>query len=70
MKTYNVRLRFDDLPEKSLLRPEEIAGFLSVSLLTVYRWYEMRLIQGTRLNRSVRICTESVIRQVKERQNK
>jgi len=52
MKTYDVRLRFDDLPEKSLLRPEEVAGFLSVSLRTVYRWYEMGLIQGTRLNRS------------------
>jgi excisionase family DNA binding protein len=69
MKTYDVRLRFDDLPEKSLLRPEEVAGFLSVSLRTVYRWYEMGLIQGTRLNRSVRIFRESVIKQVKERQN-
>lgn len=69
MKNVDGLLNFDDLPQKSLLRPEEVAGFLSVSLRTVYRWYEMGLIQGTRLNRSVRIFRESVIKQVKEKKN-
>lgn len=69
MKGAGVLLNFDDLPHKSLLRPEEVAGFLSVSLRTIYRWYEMGLIQGTRLNRSVRIFRESVVKQVEEKQN-
>ena len=69
MKSPDTVLNFDDLPQKSLLRPEEVAGFLSVSLRTVYRWYEMGLIQGTRLNRSVRIFRESVIKQVREKKN-
>jgi excisionase family DNA binding protein len=69
MKSPDTTLNFDDLPQKSLLRPEEVAGFLSVSLRTVYRWYEMGLIQGTRLNRSVRIFRESVIKQVREKKN-
>jgi hypothetical protein len=30
---------FGDLPLKTLLKPDEIALFLSVSLKTIHRWY-------------------------------
>ena len=53
---------FHDLPQKTLLRPDEVAIFLSVSLKTVYRWYRSGLIDGTKVKRSLRIYRDSVLR--------
>jgi excisionase family DNA binding protein len=53
---------FYDLPRKTLLRPDEVAIFLSVSLKTVYRWYRSGLIEGTKVKRSLRIYRDSVLR--------
>lgn len=53
---------FHDLPHKTLLRPDEVAIFLSVSLKTVYRWYRSGLIDGTKVKRSLRIYRDSVLR--------
>jgi excisionase family DNA binding protein len=55
---------FDDLPQKTLLRPDEVALFLSVSLKTVYRWYRTGLIEGTKVKRSLRIYRDSILRLV------
>jgi excisionase family DNA binding protein len=69
MQSDDLLLGFDELPRKTLLRPDEVAGFLNVSLRTIYRWYEMGVIEGTRLNRSVRIFRESVLKRVEEKRN-
>ena len=57
-----VGTEFQDLPHKTLLRPDEVAVFLSVSLKTVYRWYRSGLIEGTKVKRSLRIFRESILR--------
>jgi excisionase family DNA binding protein len=53
---------FHDLPHKTLLRPDEVAIFLSVSLKTVYRWYRSGLIEGIKVKRSLRIYRDSILR--------
>ena len=53
---------FEDLPHKTLLRPDEVAIFLSVSLKTVYRWYRSGLIEGTKVKRSLRIYRDSILK--------
>ena len=57
---------YSDLPFKTLLRPDEVAQFLSVSLKTVYRWYRAGVLDGTKVNRSLRIYRESVLRLLEE----
>jgi excisionase family DNA binding protein len=57
-------VEYQDLPQKTLLRPDEVAIFLSVSLKTVYRWYRSGLIDGTKVKRSLRIFRTSVLRLV------
>ena len=56
-----------DLPKKTLLRPDEVALFLRVSLKTVYRWQAKGLLQGIRFQRSLRIFRESVVKLIQER---
>jgi excisionase family DNA binding protein len=69
MESDKALLNFEELPRKSLLRPQEVADFLNVSLRTVYRWYEMGMLEGTRLKGSMRIFRESVIKLVGDPQN-
>lgn len=69
MQSSNAFLNFDGLPRKTLLRPQEVATIMNVSSSTIYRWYEMGVIQGTRLNRTLRIFRESVIRQIEAQKN-
>lgn len=38
--------KFADLPEKTLLRPDEVAKFFSVSVQTVYNWHNEGKIEG------------------------
>lgn len=56
----------DELPNKRLLRPSEVAEFLGVSNKTIYRWFEMGLIEGVRMNRSIRILRTSVVARLSE----
>jgi excisionase family DNA binding protein len=58
---------FPDLPLKTLLRPDEVASFLSVSLKTVYRWYRTGLIRGTKVKRSLRIYRDSILRLIDDK---
>jgi excisionase family DNA binding protein len=66
MRLYNLlkgaSTEFQDLPHKTLLRPDEVAIFLSVSLKTVYRWYRAGLIDGTKVKRSLRIYRDSILK--------
>ena len=58
---------FEDLPGKTLLRPDEVARFLSVSPRTIYLWYRSGLIEGSKANGSLRIRRDSVVRLVEEK---
>jgi excisionase family DNA binding protein len=58
---------FQDLPHKTLLRPDEVALFMSVSLKTVYRWYRSGLIEGAKVKRSLRIYRDSILKLVDEK---
>jgi excisionase family DNA binding protein len=58
---------FRDLPRKTLLRPGEVALFLSVSLETVYRWYRSGFIEGVKAKSSIRIYRDSIIKLVDEK---
>jgi len=50
-----------DLPNKSLLRPDEVAKYLSVSVKTVYRWIDMGRIEGVKVAGGlVRIPREAI----------
>ena len=64
-KGYNTE--FVDLPCKTLLKPDEVALFLSVSSNTVRRWYHSGLIAGVKAKRSLRIYRDSVVKLVDEK---
>lgn len=49
-----------DLPDRHYLRPDEVAEFLSVSLATVYRWRDIGILVGVKINGTLRITRESV----------
>ncbi len=51
----------DDLPETTLLRPDEVAAFLRISKKTVYRWYASGLLNGIKIGKALRIYRKSVI---------
>jgi hypothetical protein len=51
-----------DLPQKTLLRPDEAATFFKVSRQTIYLWCEMGLLVSCNLNGgTLRIFRDSVI---------
>lgn len=54
--------KYADLPEKTLLRPDEVARFFSVSIRTVYGWVDMGRLQGNKYGKVLRIYRESVLR--------
>jgi len=58
---------FRDLPGKTLLRPDEVARFLSVSIKTIMRWYHSGLIEGVKAGGSLRIYRESIVSLVEEK---
>lgn len=49
------------LPDKPLLRVEEVANFFQVTRMTIYNWYETEKIKGTKINGILRIYRQSVI---------
>ena len=50
------------LPQKAMLRPDEVARFLNVSRRTVYNWVEDGKIDAKKCSRNlIRISRESVI---------
>jgi excisionase family DNA binding protein len=59
--TNEVQILLNDVPNRKLLKPVEVAVFLGVSAKTIYRWCDMGLIESIKLNRSVRVLRASVI---------
>jgi excisionase family DNA binding protein len=44
-----------NLPDKELLRPDEVAKFWRVSVKTIYRWIEIGIIPGVKKGGTVRV---------------
>jgi len=59
--TNEVQILLDDVPNRKLLKPVEVAGFLGVSAKTIYRWCDMGLMESFKLNGSVRVLRASVL---------
>lgn len=53
-----------DLPNKALLRPDEVADYFSVDVRTVYLWIEEGIIQNAIrvTKKTIRIPREEAIR--------
>jgi len=59
-------MKFPDLPEKSLLTPEEVAKFLTVSKQTVYNWCESGELRCARPKGVLRIYRVSVLEMLRK----
>ena len=59
--TDEVRILVDDVPDRILLKPAEVATCLRVSAKTIYRWCDMGLMESVKLNGSVRVLRASVV---------
>jgi excisionase family DNA binding protein len=49
-----------ELPERTLLRPSEVASFFNVSPKTIYLWHEMGRIEGIKIRTTLRIFAASL----------
>lgn len=55
-----------ELPDKALLRPDEVAEYFSVSTRTVYRWIECGTLGAVKVGGDcIRIPRESVEKSLK-----
>ena len=50
-----------ELPNKELLRPDEVAKYLSVSRKTIYLWIDTGKLDAVRISRLIRIPRKSVL---------
>jgi excisionase family DNA binding protein len=50
-----------DLPDKKLLRPDEVAEYLRVSKKTVHRWVKKGTLDAIKINNLVRIPRSAVV---------
>ena len=50
-----------DLPDKNLLRPDEVAEYLRVSKKTVHRWVKKGTLDAIKINNLVRIPRSAVV---------
>lgn len=50
-----------DLPDKALLRPDEVAAYLDVTRKTIYQWISLGKLEAVKLSRIIRIPRESVL---------
>jgi len=55
-------MEIETLPNKELLRPDEVAKYFSVTRRTVYLWCENGYLEAVKIGGTVRIKRESVIR--------
>jgi excisionase family DNA binding protein len=60
-------LSYNDLPQKTLLRPDEVADFLRLSRQSVHRLYESGEIEGIKTGKPLRLFRESVIMYMKKK---
>ena len=58
-------MKFHDLPDKTLLTPDEVASFFSVAKSTVYKWCDEGELKSTNIG-VLRIYRVSVIAKVEK----
>jgi len=51
-----------ELPDRTFLKPTEVASLLDVSPKTVYFWHSVGIIEGVKIQKIVRIYTSSLER--------
>jgi len=54
--------KYQDLPKKTLLRPEEAAEFFSVDVKTVYAWCDDGTLQSMKIKGTMRIYRQSIMK--------
>ena len=47
------------LPDKKLLRPDEVAAFWSVSVKTIYRWIDIGILDAVKKGGTIRVPKEN-----------
>ena len=55
----------EELPNKALLLPREVALVLRISIATVYRWCDEGLLDAGKTRGCTRITRESVLSRIK-----
>ena len=51
-----------DLPDKKLLRPDEVAAYLDITRKTVYLWVQLGKLPAERFERLIRIPRDAVLK--------
>lgn len=59
-------MKCPDLPAKTLLRPDEVAEFFSVSVQTIYQWCDSGSLQSVKINGTTRVYRESIIKLLRQ----
>lgn len=49
------------LPEKALLRVDEVASYFSVSRSTVYLWIDLGMLPAEKYRKTIRVPREAVL---------
>ena len=57
-------IKCPDLPDKTLLRPDEVADFFSVELRTIYAWCDAGTLESVKIHGTMRIYRRSVLKAV------
>ncbi|GEM_PF-4338098 len=59
--TDNLQDILNSIPNRQLLRVEEVADLLVVTKMTIYRWYDEDKLKGIKINGVLRIYRQSVV---------
>jgi excisionase family DNA binding protein len=57
-------IKCPDLPDKTLLRPDEVAEFFSVEVRTIYAWCDAGTLESIKINGTMRIYRRSVLKAI------
>ena len=50
-----------ELPDKELLRPDEVANYFSVTRKTVYLWIKKKHLEAYKIDKAIRITRKSIL---------
>ena len=59
-------MKCPDLPDKTLLRPDEVADFFSVELRTIYAWCDAGTLESVKIHGTMRVLRTSVLRAIRD----
>jgi len=49
------------LPDKELLRPDEVANYFSVTRKTIYLWIKKKHLEAYKIDKAIRITRKSIL---------